>query len=164
MWSDGQGVHATWPSPFAPHIRIDGTWQAIDTRREAGRLIHSLIRSFLFRVFRRSFLSCFHAALLVAHSVQRLVAGAFTVEKQSRAGEKNSSRNSRIREASFGQWPSDCRGTQSTDSRRRFARRRSANSAAAERAGLGRLQALLNAEPTQSPRSASPRRRPRSSR
>lgn len=57
MWSDGQGVHATWPSPFAPHIRIDGTWQAVDTRREAGRLIHSLIRSFLFRVVARSFLS-----------------------------------------------------------------------------------------------------------
>jgi len=103
MWSDGQGVHATWPSPFAPHIRIDGTWQAVDTRREARRLIHSLIRSFLFRLFVAPFrLACFHAALFVGHSVQRLVAGAFTVEKQSRAGEKNSSRNSRIREASVG--------------------------------------------------------------
>jgi hypothetical protein len=121
MWLDGQGVHAPWPSPFAPHIRIDCTRPSTPAVRQSGSFIQSVAQPVC---------SGCSFTLRIAHSVRLLVARAFTVEKQSRAGEKISSRNSRIGEVSVGLLPRDCRGTQSADICRRVARQRSANSAA----------------------------------
>ncbi len=94
MWSDGQGVHAPWPSPFVPHIRVAASQRGSDTRREARRFIRSSIDQWMHG--EKAFLSRGSSAATAG----RLVAGAFTVEKRSCAREKNSSTISRIDEIS----------------------------------------------------------------